>query len=228
MAHDTTPTLVRYVKRPWYDLLSIYYTNTPIWRWLKSAALVFLGFFLWTAGNVLFSVRPEWTFLTYVMAYGFVLLVWGPFTHMVVVPMTIRLRRSANHPAMQRFARQISKINFLTFLLIVVIVGMVAPGIMLLDFSTSIGNGNGAEVSGDLNCEADETVVTCTVENPEGIDHVVVSSGGETITTVEGPPFEFEIERDRLEDTPTGREFTVDYRNAEGETVQRHIEQVSD
>lgn len=228
MSQNTTSTLFRRAKQPWYDLISIYYTNTPIWRWLKSAALVFLGFFLWMAGNVLLSVQSEWTFLTYVMAYGFVLIVWGPFTHMAVVPTTIRLRRSASHPLVRTFSRYASKINFSVFLLIVAIVGTVVPGIMLLEFSTSIGDGGGPDVSGELNCEVEETVVTCSVENPEGIDHVVVTSGGETITTVEGPPFEFEIERDRLEETRTGKEFTVDYRNADGETVQRHIERVSD
>lgn len=220
-------TLLRYVKRPWYDLLSIYYTNTPIWRWLKSAALVFLGFFLWMSGNVLLSVSPEWAFLTYVMAYGFVLVLWGPLTHMIVVPMTIRLRRSANHPVVRTFARHASKINFGTFLLIVLVVGTVTPGIMLLDFSMSTGNG-GAEVSGELVCESDSEVVRCSIENPQGIDHVVVTSGGETITTVEGPPFEFEIERSRLEETRTGQEFAVDYRNSDGETVQRRIQRVSD
>ncbi len=226
MSEYTTSTLFRYAKRPWYDLISIYYTNTPIWRWLKSAALVFLGFFLWMTGNVLLSVQPEWTFLTYVMAYGFVLLLWGPLTHMVVVPVTIRLRRSADRPALRTLSRHASKLNFSTFLLVVVVVGALAPGVMLLDFSSPIGGDGGTDVSGELQCETGEEIVTCSIENPQGIDHVVVTSGGETLTTVEGPPFEFEVERSRLEETRTGAEFTVDFRNAEGETVQRRIERV--
>jgi hypothetical protein len=224
---NTMATLFRYAKQPWYDLLSIYYTNTPIWRWLKSAALVFLGFFLWMAGNVLLSVRPGWTFLTYVMAYGVVVLFWGPFTHMVVVPMTIRLRRSASHPIVRMFARQASKINFAVFLLIVVIVGAVAPGVMLLDFSTSVGGDGGSEVSGELICETGEELVTCSVEDPEGIDRVVVTSGGETVATAEEPPFEFQVRIEELDDSPTGKEFTVNYRNEDGETVQRLVRTVS-
>jgi hypothetical protein len=225
-SQNTAAALVRYAKRPWYDLLSIYYTNTPIWRWLKSAALVFLGFFLWAAGNVLLSVQPAWTFLSYVIAYGFVVVAWGPFTHMAVVPLTIRLRRTAQHPVTQRVARQASKLNFAVFLLIVVVVGTLSPGVMLLEFSPSFGDDGGADVSGELVCDTEGEVVACSVENAQGIDHVTASANGETIATAEEPPFAFEVERDRLEETRTGREFTVDYRNAEGQSIQRYIERV--
>ena len=227
-SQDTATALFRYAKRPWYDLLSIYYTNTPIWRWLKSAALVFLGFFLWAAGNVLLSVKPSWTFLTYVIAYGFVVVAWVPVTHLVVVPLTIRLRRSARHPIAQTVARQASKINFAALLLIVIVVGTLSPGVMLLEFSPSFDDDGGTDVSGELNCEPEGDVVVCSVEDPQGIDHVTVTSGGETIATVDGPPFEFEIDRDRLEETRTGKEFTVDYRSADGEILHRQIERVSE
>jgi len=226
MSHPTTTTkLKRYVRRPWHDLLRIYYTNTPIWRWLKSAALFFLGFFLWTGGNVLLAVQPEWWFLTYPMAYGFVLILWGPFTHMVIVPVTIRLRRNAAHPVTRWFARYSGKVQFSVFLAIVVVLGTLTPGIMLLEFSGGGGDG-GADVSGELACETSEELVSCQVEEPQGIDHVVVTSGGEELRTVEGPPFEFELRRSEIADTRTGKEFTVEFRDAEGNTLRRFIERV--
>jgi hypothetical protein len=69
-----------YARQGWRDLLSVYYANTAVWRWLKSGTLVFFGFFLWAGSTVLQSVTG-WTFLNYTMAYGFLLLAWGPFTH---------------------------------------------------------------------------------------------------------------------------------------------------
>ena len=76
----------RTVRSAWNDLMSVYYANTTIWRLFKSGALIMLGLFAWSGSNLLLSYRPDWGFLYYVMAYGFVLLFWGPFTHLVVVP----------------------------------------------------------------------------------------------------------------------------------------------
>jgi hypothetical protein len=58
----------------WRDLKSVYYANSTIWKLLKSATLVFFGFFLWAGSNLLLSYQPGWGFLYYIMAYGFVLL----------------------------------------------------------------------------------------------------------------------------------------------------------
>lgn len=225
--HTATRAIRRHTRQLWRDLLSVYYANTPIWRWLKSAALLFLGFFAWTGGAVLLSVKPEWSVLTYVMAYGFVLIVWGPFTHFVVVPVTIRLRRNGRGSIARIISRNAGKINLTVFFTIVVLFGTLTPGVMMLEFSPSFVDGESTDVRGELRCETTEELVSCHIENPHGIDHVVVTSGGETLATVDEPPFEFELSVDEIGETRTGKEFTVDYRNAEGETVKRQIERVS-
>lgn len=222
-----TAPIRRTVQRAWRDLLSVYYANTPIWRWLKSAALVFLGFFAWTGSNVLLSVRPDWTVLHYTMAYGFLLVVWGPFTHFVVVPLTIRLRREGTHPLSRWFARNSGKTNLSVFFALVVVLGTVTPGVMLLEFSPTLPGGDGApDASGDLVCEETDELVTCQVENAEGFDHVVVTSGGEEVARADEPPYEFEVEKDELAVTRTGLEYRVDYRDADGETLRRQVRTV--
>jgi len=212
-------------RRLWRDVLSIYYANTPTWRWLKSGALVFFGFFLWTGGNVLLSVRPGWRFLEYAIAYGFLLLVWGPLTHFVVVPATIRLRRTAERPVARTLARQGSKLNLSVFLLLVVLFGTFTPGVMMLEFEPSFGT-DGADASADVICDVDGDRVDCRLENVEGTDHVVVLSGGEELERLDRPPYEFELRTDELADTATGREFVVELRNENGETLRRYVRTV--
>jgi hypothetical protein len=206
----------------WRDLLSVYYANTPAWRWLKSGALLFLGFFVWMGGSVLLSVKPEWTFLHYAMAYGFLVIAWGPFTHLVVVPVTIRLRRTAEHPAARVFARNSGKINLAIFFALIVVFGTITPGIMLLEFSPTAGGNGDADVRGEVACEFGD-VITCNVENPSGIDHVVATSGGEVIARAEQPPYELEMNRDELVETRTGKEFRIEFRDENGETIRRFV-----
>ena len=211
--------------RGWRDLLSVYYANTPIWRWMKSAALVFLGLFLWTGANVLHSYRPDWDLLRYVMAYGFVLLAWGPLTHFVVVPLVIRLRRTAERPFARTLARHASKLNFSTFLLVVVVVGTLAPGVMLLEFSAGADTGGGT-VTADVACDAGESVVSCRVDVTGEVDHVAVTASGEVIRTLDEPPYAFEVERSELADTGVGHQFVVELRDADGNTLRRFVQTV--
>jgi hypothetical protein len=75
----------RILRQAWADLLSVYYANTPVWRWLKSGGLVLFGLAVWSGANVLYSYVPEWEGLTYVMAYGFLVIIWGLLTHFLVV-----------------------------------------------------------------------------------------------------------------------------------------------
>jgi hypothetical protein len=222
----TISTTIRDVlEQFWRDVLSIYYANTPTWRWLKSGALVFLGFFAWMSGAVLLSVEPAWGVLTYVMAYGFLLIAWGPLTHLVVVPLTIRLRRSAEHPAARWFSRNSGKVNLSIFFTLVIILGTVAPPIMMMEFSPSFADNGGEPFGGELVCEDGEAVITCQVNEPEGFDRIEITTGGETIRTVDGPPFEFELQRENIRDTRTGREFTVLYYN-DGEIANRQIHRI--
>ncbi|MFA9518276.1 hypothetical protein ACERIT_13860 [Halopenitus sp. H-Gu1] len=215
----------RAVRRAWRDLLSVYYLNTPTWRWLKSGTLVVFGFFLWTGSSVLLSYRPDWGFLSYAMAYGFAVIAWGPFTHLVVVPGSIRLRRTATHPAVRTLAKHASKLNFATFLLVVVVLGTFSPGVMALEYSSPLAGDESPDAGADVICEtgADAETISCHLENVEGTDHVVVRSGGETLRTLEEPPYAFELRREELTDSTTGEQFVVELRDENGETLRRYI-----
>ena len=233
MSSDTTqllgtiPVAIREtLQRAWRDLLSVYYANTPTWRWLKSGALVFLGFFAWTGSSVLLSVEPGWGFLTYTMAYGFLLIAWGPFTHMVVVPVTIRLRRTASNPATRWFSKNSGKVNLTVFFTIVVLLGVTTPSIMLLEFSPDFSGGESADFSGELVCNSGEGVVTCHIEDATGIDSVSFQSGGDTLATAETPPFEVELQRSAIDETPTGKELRVVYYGTDGQILDRQIRSV--
>ncbi|WP_197431178.1 hypothetical protein [Halorubrum sp. CBA1125] len=200
----------------------MYYANTPVWRWLKSGALVFLGLFLWMGGNVLLAYWIDATALRYATAYGFVLIAWGPLTHLVVVPAVIRLRRTAENPVVRRIVRHGSKINFTTFLVIVAVVGTVGPGVMLLDFSSGFGT-DGSDVTADLVCETDGDPITCELETAAGVDHVVLLSGGEEIDRSDEPPYAVSAPRDSLSEGPSGAQFVIELRDSNGETLRRFI-----
>lgn len=68
------------VGETWSTLNTVYCPNWLSWRLLKSGTLVFFGFFLWAGSNLLYSSNPDLTFLRYLMAYGFVLVGYGPVT----------------------------------------------------------------------------------------------------------------------------------------------------
>jgi hypothetical protein len=226
MSETISATVRTVAQQAWRDLLSVYYANTLTWRWLKSGALVFLGFFAWTGSSVLLSVEPGWGFLTYTMAYGFLLIAWGPFTHLVVVPVTIRLRRSATNPVTRWFSKNSGKVNLTVFFTLVVILAVTTPSFMMLEFSPDFSGGESTDFSGELVCNTGEDVVTCHVEDAQGIDSVEVRSGGETLVTAETAPFEFELPRSEINETPTGDEFRVIYYDADGNVLTRQIRSV--
>jgi hypothetical protein len=225
MVHATLTTTVRdALRQAWRDLSSVYYANTPIWRWLKSGALLFLGVGLWAGSTVVYSVTG-WRPVQYVMAYGFLLIFWGPLTHMVLVPLTIRLRRNATTKLGRTFSRNSGTVNLTIFFTCVVLLATFAPGLIMLDFSPG-GDSGEPDVGGELFCDPGEDVVSCEIVDPQGIDHVVVASGDERLARVDGPPFAFEVQRENLRETRTGRQFEVEFRDADGNTARRLIERV--
>lgn len=214
----------RVLRGMWRDMVSVYYANTLVWRVLKSGALLFLGFFCWIGGNLTLSF-VDWAPFRYVTAYGFALLFWGPFTHLVVVPLVIRLRRTADHPVTRFFSRHGSKTNLTVFLVVVVVLGTFPPGVMTFQFG---GAASGApDITGDLQCTKTPDTVHCHLVNPQGVDHVVVLSGGETIETDEQAPFEFDIPRDELAEVNDQEQFTVELRDENGNTQRRFVRQVN-
>lgn len=217
--------LVRVPRQLWRDALSVYYANTPVWRWLKSGTLVFFGLFLWSASNLLLSNVPEWTWLYYVMAYGFVLILWGPLTHIVIVPLVIRVRRTAEHPVVRTVGRQASKLNLTVFFAIVLVLGTAPIAPMTLDFGSAIGS-DSPDVNPDIECEASDDEITCLVEDLEAVDHVVVTSGDREVTRDDEPPYELTFRIDDLEEIVGQKQFTIEVRDADGERIQRQVHTV--
>lgn len=209
----------RLLRQGWRDLKSIYYANTVVWRLLKSVGLLMFGFFCWSASSLLLSYRPSWTFLYYTMAYGFVLILWGPLTHTVVVPMVIRFRRTADNPVTRWLARHGSKVNLSTFIVIVVVLASIQFAPMVLDFQGAFEDDSSSDVSTDLECETGEELVTCQLTSVEGVDRITVDSGGDEIETVDDPASAFEINRSEIEDVVGQKTFTVRLYDAEGNRV---------
>jgi len=221
---DSRMRLGGIVRQAWRDLLSVYYANTPVWRWLKSGSLVFLGLFLWMSGNVLLAYWTDSVTVRYALAYGFVLILWGPLTHLLVVPAVIR-RRTAENPTVRRIVRHGSKINFATFLVIVAVVGTLAPGVMLLDFSSGFGT-DGGDVTAELVCQTDSDPITCELETAAGVDHVVLLAGGEEIDRNDEPPYAVSAPRDSLSEGPSGSQFVIELRGPDGDTLRRFVRTV--
>ncbi|PCR90119.1 hypothetical protein [Natrinema ejinorense] len=228
---DATASPLQFLRgvigQAWRDLLSVYYANTPIWRLFKSVGLLFFGFFCWSASSLVLSYGIEWTILQYVRAYGFVLILWGPLTHAVIVPLVIRLRRTAERPIVRTIARNGSKINLSIFLTIVLILGTAPISPMLLDFQAALETDSGADIDPDLSCTRSDGTVSCSLSDPSGIDSVVVTSGNREIERVEEPPFEFTFRENDLEEVVGQKEFVVELRDEDGETLRRYRRSVS-
>lgn len=213
------------IVKGWRNLKSVYYTNSWSWRMLKSGALFFMGFFLWSSANLLLSYRPDWTWLYYPMAYGFALIPYGPFTHLVVVPLVIRLRRQGNP-----LNRHLTKANLTVFILIVLVLGTFPPGVMTFDFRATLESG-GVDIDPALTCTkgtgANDTVIHCHLSGSEGIDSVVVESGGEEILVDSDPPFEFNVPEGELNEVVGQKQFQVVLRDGDGETIRRYTRSAS-
>jgi hypothetical protein len=213
----------RVVRDGWNDFVSVYYANTPIWRLLKSATLLFFGFFCWSGANLLLSYRGDWGFLYYVMAYGFALILWGPLTHLVIVPAVIRLRRISRGGVRSWFGRNGSKVNLTIFLLIVLLLGAFPPGVMTFEFQMPAGGDGSADVNPQLQCTRSGELIHCHLSDSRGIDRVVVTSGREEITTVEEPPYDFDVRTGDLQTVNGDRQFTVELQDENGDTIRRYI-----
>ncbi|MFC6717824.1 hypothetical protein ACFQGT_09300 [Natrialbaceae archaeon GCM10025810] len=212
----------RVLGRAWRDLLSVYYANTPIWRLFKSVGLLFFGFFCWSASNLVLSYGVDWTILEYVRAYGFVLILWGPLTHAVIVPLVIRLRRTAEGGLRRTIARNGSKINLSIFLAIVLVLGTAPISPMMLDFQSALEDDSGSDVNPDLTCTRSDGTVGCNLSESTGIHTVVVTSGDSEIARADESPFEFTFEESELQKSAGQKEFIVELRDEDGDTLRRY------
>ncbi|WP_458205704.1 hypothetical protein [Haladaptatus sp. NG-SE-30] len=211
----------------WHTLLTIYYANSISWRALKTGALVFFGFFLWSASNLLLSYQPTWTVLHYVMAYGFILLFYGPFHHLVVIPLAIRFRKQGGTKT--KVGRKLPNTGLVVFLVAVIIVGTFPTSPMLFDFGSALED-SGADINPDLLCtksgDSGQMTIHCHLTESEGIDTVSVESGGKTIRTDESPPFDFTIRENELTEVTGQKQFQVVLRDENGEMIRRYTRTV--
>jgi hypothetical protein len=212
----------------WRTTRSVYYANSLSWRFLKSGALVFFGFFLWSASNILLSYQPTWTWLTYPMSYGFLVILYGPVHHFLVIPLAIRWRRSGDRAA--RIGRRLPTAGLAVFLAAVVVLGTVPAGPVVFDFQSSL-EGTSADIDPDLLCtqsSADgEAEIHCHLTESEGIDHVVVMSGGERIAVDRTPPFDFDVSESQLTTVTDQKQFQVVLKDADGNTIRRYTRTLS-
>jgi hypothetical protein len=212
----------------WRTMRSVYYANSLSWRFLKSGALVFFGFFLWSASNLLLSYQPTWTWLHYPMSYGFLLILYGPVHHFLVIPLGIRWRRGSDGPT--TVGRRLPTAGLALFLVAVVVLGTAPTAPVVFDFQSSL-EGAGADVNPDLLCTqsaaSGETVVHCHLTESEGVDHVVVMSGGERVTVDRDPPFDFDVSERQLTSVTGEKQFQVVLKDADGDTIRRYTRTLS-
>lgn len=234
MEHDTTArdeqsslTRARHqVRGLWGDVKGVYWSNTPAWRVIKSGALVFLGFFLWVGSSVLMEY-VDLTVLQYTRAYGFVVLVWGPWTHLVVVPAAIKLRRTAGTPLRRWLARHGSPLNLSVFLVLVLLLGTWPVGPMTLDFQGALADDGPGDVDPEVDCSLEDDLVTCHVEHVEGMDSVVVTSGERELDRDDDPPYELQFRADETEEVVGQRQFRIEVRGEDGERLRLFVRRLS-
>lgn len=214
------------ITQAWRDLKSVYYANTMIWRLLKSAALVFLGLFAWVGANLLLSYRPDWGFLYYVLSYGFLVIFWGPFTHLVVVPLIIRTRRGGAEGIGRLFSKYATKTNLTIFFILVLVLGMYPIGPMLFEFQLPTDGPGSADIDADLQCTKSAEVVHCHLSDSRGVGSLEVTSGDKTLTTVEESPFAFDLQISEMQTIRGTKQFKVKLRDEDGNTVRTYIRRV--
>lgn len=233
MSHETVQsplvTLRKLLRSTWNSTLTIYYANSMSWRALKSGALFFLGFFLWAGSNIMLAYLPGWTWLHYPMAYGFVLIVYGPFHHLVVIPLALRWRRSSG--LRQRIGRRLPNSGLVFFLVLVVVLGTFPVGPTTIDLSSSLES-SGADISPDMHCvkhvsETGSTSIHCHLAEARGVDRVVVRSGQDRVLVDREPPFEWMMETNELNEVTGQQRFTVELLDENGDLIRRYTRTVS-
>ncbi|MDY6764137.1 MAG: hypothetical protein SV377_00355 [Halobacteria archaeon] len=219
----------RAISKSWRSLKSIYYANSMSWRFMKSGALVFLGFFLWSSSNLLLSYQPDWTLLNYPLAYGFILIFYGPFHHLVVIPAFIRLRRKGVTAVRLSKHVHLPNISLAVFFILVIVLGTFPLPFMTFNFQSAIGDT--VDVNPNLLCtkstSGTETIIHCHLTRSEGIDHITVETSGKQIYVDREPPFDFTIKGSELEEVVGQKQFQVVLRDENGDEIRRYTRTVS-
>ncbi|SEW23555.1 hypothetical protein [Halobacterium jilantaiense] len=226
-AADTGVSLTAAVSSAWSTVKTVYWANSPSWRVLKSGALVFLGFFVWAGSNILYSYNGSLDALHYPMAYGFLLIGYGPVHHLVVIPLALKWRRSDGLRA--TLGKRLPNGMLVAFVAAILVLGTFPAGAMTVDFQSQLGDGS-ADVDPELSCvktTGGDARVDCELASSEGVGRVVVESGGETVRTVEDPPYEFSLSASEVGEIVGEKQFTVRLEDEDGTFVRRYTRRLA-
>jgi len=224
---DPAPTtvLARGLRSTWHTLLTIYYANSLAWRLLKAGALFFLGFFVWAGSNILLSYFPGVTILRLALAYGFVLIVYGPVHHLLVIPVYQRLRRQGTHLSLGGHLH-LPNLSLLLFAVLVVALAVAPVAPMLIDFQSALED-SGADITPDMVCvkHTNDTGVAsihCHLTDATGVDRVAVYSGDTRLLVDDTPPYEWTVTSTELQTVMGSKRFRVDLIDADGDLIRRY------
>ncbi|MFB6120719.1 MAG: hypothetical protein ABEJ68_06340 [Halobacteriaceae archaeon] len=222
MSEDASPgaALRTGLKASWNALKTVYYANSVSWRVLKAGALIFLGFFVWAGANILHSVQPGWDVLAYPMAYGFLLIVYGPIHHLVVIPVALRWRRTGD--SRQAVGKRLPNAGLALFFVAVLVLGTFPAGPMTIDFASALDE-SGVDVAPEMHCvKSANGTIHCHLTESQGVARVEVVSGEAQLAVDEDPPYEFEFSESQVNTVLGERKFTVRLLDENGGLVRRY------
>jgi hypothetical protein len=216
------------VGNAWSTLKTVYYADSASWRVMKSGGLLFLGLFCWAGSNILYSYNQDLWLLRYPMAYGFLLLAYGPIHHLVTLPLSYRLRRATGW--LQTLGKRLPNGMLVVFFVAVLVLGTFPVGAMTVDFRSTLES-SGADISPDLHCVksdvGDDVEIHCHLSESRGVDSVVVRSGGHDIHVDEDPPYEFTIRASEVQSVRGQQQFTVELRDEDGDLIRRYVRRLA-
>lgn len=213
-----------FLRHSWRLIKSIYYASATSWRLLKAGALVFFGFFCWSAANLLVSYGLDSLFWYIVMAYGFLLIFFGPLTHLVLLPYALPwLRRRQQGSLLHVLGQKLSPTTLTIFSLLVLGMAVTRADVMTFEFSSERSGTPVADINPELNCRQleDTNEIECEVTPASGIESVTVESGTQELIVDDEPPFSFVVEESSLEEVVGQRQLRVVLRDANRNTVRQ-------
>lgn len=214
------------VKSGWDVLSTVYSYNSLPWRILKAGGLVIFGFFNLMMANLLHSYKPHWNFLYLFMAYGSLLIVYGPIHHLVVIPLSLHLGRYswARSLGIPRWGHVVMLVLFF-----VAVVGLAVFPLDVMTFELSAsGLSGGPDVDPEVSCwrrSESTSIIECDVSDEPGIARVDVMSNGEVITSADTPPFRFTVDENQLQEVVGRRSFYVVPKDNNGNMLRRFVQQ---
>lgn len=219
--------LLELIERGWEILNTVYSYNSVPWRLLKAGALIVFGFFNFMAGNLLYSYKPDWNFLKFFMAYGSLLIVYGPIHHLVVIPGSLKLGRYS-------WARNLKipqwghVILLVTFFSAVVYFSVFPMNFMIFEIEAQ-GMMGATDIDPEVTCwrpKENSTTIKCTVSHEPGIDYVDLQTRDKTVLTSDTVPHHFSVDESNIDEVVGQKTFSIIPRDKHGNILRRYVQQV--